>query len=75
MPRTTIDKVGTSYRRFNDWLRGELRRRHIKQDTLAEYLNISRPTLTLRLNGTIQWMFWDVLKVMEYLDADFSEIL
>ena len=75
MPRTNVNRVATKYRRFNDWLRGELRRRKMKQEELADYLNIGRSTLTLRLNGTIEWSFRDVLKVLDYFEVDFEEVL
>ena len=75
MPRTNVDKVATNYRRFNDFVRGELRRRKIRQDSLAEYLNVSRSTITNRLNGNIEWSLRDAFKTIEFLGADLTEIL
>lgn len=75
MARTTCDKVGTSYRRFNDWLRGEMHRRGMRQDDLAEYLGCARSTLGFRLNGRIEWSFRDVLKVLDLLDARIEDII
>ena len=75
MPRTTIDQVGNKYRRFNDWLRGEMRVKRVTQDKLAEYLGCDRRTISRRLTGHIEWSFRDVLEVAEYFEADMSKIL
>lgn len=75
MPRTNVDRVATKYRRFNDWIRGELREQHKTQTMLAEYLGIEQSTLSKRMNGDIEWMFRDVLKVLEYFNASFDVLL
>ena len=75
MPRTNVDRVATKYRRFNDWIRGELREQHKTQRELAEYLNIEQSTLSMRMSGDIEWMFRDVLKVLEYFNASFDVLL
>ena len=75
MPRTNVNPVETKYRKFNDWLRGELSRRKMKQKELAEYLGIEQPTLSCRLNGTIKWDFWDVLEVLDLFETSLEEIL
>ena len=75
MPRTNVDRVATSYRRFNDFIRGELRRRKLKQSDLANYLDVNRSTLSKKMNGDLGWSLRDALKAMEFLDADIKEIL
>ena len=75
MPRTNVDRVATEYRRFNDWLRGELKEQRKTQTELADYLNIEQPTLSQRINGLIEWPFRDVLEVLEYFNASFEEVL
>lgn len=75
MPRTNVDKVATNYRRFNDFIRGELRRKRLNQEDLANYLNVNRSTLTNRLNGRIEWSLRDAFKAVEFLEADLKEIL
>ena len=75
MPRTNVNRVKTKYRRFNDWLRGEMKSRKVRQAELAEYLNISQATLSKRMNGEIGWLFEDVLEVLEYFNASFEEVL
>lgn len=74
MPRTNVNRVKTKYRRFNDWLRGEMKSRKVRQTELAEYLHIEQTTLSKRINGEIQWLFEDVLEVMDYFDASFDEV-
>ena len=74
MPRTNVDRPKTQYRRFNDFVRGELKRRHQSQDKLAEYLNMSRPSLSYRLLGEVEWTFLEVLKTLEYFGIEISEI-
>lgn len=74
MPRTNVNRVKTQYRRFNDWLRGEMSERKVNQTKLAEYLHIEQPTLSKRMNGEIQWPFMDVLEVLEYFNASFEEV-
>lgn len=74
MPRTNVNRVKTKYRRFNDWLRWEMKHKKVRQAELAEYLNISQATLSKRMNGEIEWLFIDVLEVLEYFNASFEEV-
>ena len=75
MPITLVDKVGRNCRRYNDFIRGELRRKKLKQEDLADYLNVNRSTITNRLNGRIEWSLRDAFKAAEFLDVDLKEIL
>lgn len=74
MPRTTLDRPSTEMRRYNDWLRGELARRRIKQKDMATYLHIDQPGLSRRLQGRVTWTFKEVLSVLDYLDVRFEDI-
>lgn len=65
-----INNVDIEIRRFNDYVRGELKRRHIGQQTLADYLGVSRSTLSYRLSGQIEWSYRDYLKVCEYFGKE-----
>lgn len=73
--RPSSDTIGTQLRHFNDFVRGELRRRNETQEGLATYLGVNRSTLSYRLSGQIEWSFRDVLKTCEYLDRQIEEIL
>lgn len=74
MARVMYDMPTRQYRRFNDFVRGELRRKKIKQENLAEYLKITRTALTLKLNGTNSWSLEQALNAIEFLDGDVAEI-
>lgn len=65
-----IDFVDSEIRRFNDYVWGELKRRRLTQKNLADYLEISRSTLSYRLNGQIEWSYRDYLKVCEYFGKE-----
>lgn len=74
MPKTNTDQVTVRYRRFNNFVRGELRARHLKHEDLANYLGIERSTLTARLLGRIEWSLRDALRVLEFFGCGFDEI-
>lgn len=75
MPKTTPNTTSKEYRMFNDWLRGELKRRKINQSTMAYYLNLSRKSLVMRLSGQVEWTFREVLEVMDFLECKLTEVL
>ena len=73
MPRTRVDKTAYMITRFNDYVRGELKRRKKPQKALADYLGISRPSLSLRLLGEVKWTMEEVLETFEFLEFDTLE--
>lgn len=75
MARATVDKTGTSLRRWNDWTRGELKRQKKKQEDLAEYIGIDVTGLSKRLTGKTAWSFREVLNALEYLGGNLNDIL
>lgn len=74
MPKTYVENAERMYQKFNDFVRGELKRRSIKQEELAMYLNVSRSTLSYRLSGRIEWNLKDAFRTMDYLQSDFNDI-
>lgn len=68
-------KSEKTYRRFNDFLRGELKRRKISQEKAANYLNLSRMSFVKRLSGSVGWSFKEVLEMMDFLEMDITEVL
>lgn len=74
MPRSYVENAERLYRKFNDFVRGELKRRSIKQEELAMYLNVSRSTLSYRLSGRIEWNLKDAFRTMDFLQCDFKDI-
>ena len=69
MPRTNVDRVATTYRRFNEWLSGERKSRKVRQKVLADYLGISQSQYSKRENGEVEWMLKEYLKILEYFDT------
>lgn len=74
MPRTLVNKTQYKYSRFNDFVRGEMKRRHESLNALADYLNLSRSSVSYRLLGEVEWTFKEVLDTLEYLETDFADI-
>lgn len=74
MPRVNLDKPTTEYRQFVDWIRGELRRQKKTQVQLADYLRISPVSMSQRMNGAIEWPFREVLEVLEFFGASFTDV-
>ena len=70
MPRTLVDKTSYMISRFNDFVRGELSRQKLSQQNLADYLGMSRSSVTLRLNGEVKWTIEEVLETLEFLGVD-----
>lgn len=75
MARTNLDKVGTQYRRFTGWLLGEMARKKVDQTTLATYLGVTRATFGHLIHGQSEWRFKQVLELVDYFEADLTEIL
>ena len=70
MPRTYVDKTSYMISRFNDYVRGELKRTRKSQQVLADYLGMSRSSLTLRLLGEVKWTMEEVLDTFEFFEFD-----
>ena len=75
MVRANCDITGTQIKRFNDFIRGELKRRNLKMDALADYLGMTRSNLSYLLNGKVQWLFKNVLNVCQFFDKPIEEII
>ncbi len=74
MPKVQLTKASIQYNRFNDYVRGELIRRKIRQTELAEYLNVSAVCISLRLSGKCEWPFRAVLDTCDFFGIDIREI-
>lgn len=75
MARATVDKTGTSMRRWNDWVRGELKRQKKTGEDLAHYIGCSGAGLSRRLDGQTEWHFPEVLNALEFLEGKLEDIL
>ena len=75
MPRVCLDPAKTAERRFNDWVRGELNRKHLRQRDLAEELGVTQENVSFLLSGKVMWKLRDAVKTVIYLGGDLVEVL
>lgn len=75
MPRTLVNKAEYQTRRFNDYVRGELKRKKLKQKELAEYLNVQQSSISHKLIGRQEWSLIQALNTAEFLGVELSDIL
>lgn len=75
MARTNVNGIAKKLRYFNDYVRGELRRKHHSQEDLAIYLNVSQGIISMRLRGLSPWPLEDALETCEFLDVKLEEII
>lgn len=73
MTRQTVDATGTKLRRFNDWIRGELRRQKKNQTELATYVGIDQSGLSLRLCDKRVWTLKEYFNVLEFFGVTDAE--
>ena len=66
------NKISQDYRKLNDFIRGELRRQHISQSSLAYTLNLSQVGISKRLSGKTDWSVWELLNTFEVLGVAFD---
>lgn len=72
MPRVNLNAQQREQRRFSDYVRGELLRQHKRQEDLADYIGIPRPSLTCRLNGRTDWKLPEVADVCEFFGEPYT---
>ena len=75
MPKTKIDTIGNAYRKFNDFVRGELSRQNYTQQNLGEYLGLCGSAVSYKLSGKVEWSLREFLKTLEFLGADVRDFL
>lgn len=73
MTRQTVDATGTKLRRFNDWVRGELKRQKKNQTELATYVGIDQPGLSMRLGDKRAWTLKEYFNVLEFFGVTDAE--
>lgn len=67
----TVDR---KLNKFNDYIRGELKRKHISQTDAAYRLGIPQSGLSSRLSGKVQWTMREVFMLSEIIDVNFEDI-
>lgn len=72
MPKVFITSEQREINRFNDYVRGELRRRNLRHADLADELNLPQVSVTNRLNGKTEWTLADIVSTLSYLGTAYS---
>ena len=65
MKQNNIDK---KYRQLNDFIRGEMRRKKVNQETLANWLNLTQASISQKLSGKVEWMAREIISIFELLE-------
>ena len=67
MKQYSIDK---KYVQFNDYLRGELRRRKLSQSQVAIWLNLPQTSVSQRLSGKTEWTLREIMSLYELMEIE-----
>ena len=73
MTRQTLDVTSSKLRKFNDWIRGELRRQKKNQTELATFVGIDQSGLSLRLCDKRAWTLKEYFNVLEFFGVSDDE--
>ena len=68
MKFNTADRT---YKQLNDFIRGEMKRKKIKQEDVAYRLNLQQATISQKLNGKVEWKLQNVFYDMNEKPYDF----
>ena len=69
MPKVYLTAEERECRRFSDFVRGELKRQGKKHSDLADELNLTQPTVTMKINGRIVWTLPEIIQTVGYLNT------
>ena len=67
MKQNSIDK---KYLQFNDYLRGEMRRRKISQKQAATWLNLTQASVSMKLTGKVEWTMREIISLYELMEIE-----
>lgn len=67
------NETDKKYRKLNDFIRGEMRRKKISQEKAANWLNMSRASFSYRICGKIEWSLREVISLFELLEVGGEE--
>ena len=67
-----FNQTSKQYNQLNDFIRGEMNRQRISQDSLAYSLNLTRVSVSRKLSGKVDWTLWEILNIFEILGVEFS---
>ena len=66
----TFNQAEQEYRKLNDFIRGEMKRKKISQTQLAQSLNLSQVAVSNRLKGETEWGLKEVISLFEVLGVE-----
>lgn len=72
MPKVFITKEQREINRFNDYVRGELRRRNLRHADLAKELDLPQVSITMRLCGKTDWSLADIVSTLAFLGTTYE---
>lgn len=53
-------------------LEAEMARKNVMRTDLANLLHRTNGVITSRMNGTSEWVFWELTAIQKYLNTDLS---
>lgn len=71
MPRSRLDKASNTARAFSDRVRGELARKRLKRQGLADYMGMTPQNLGQKLLNHTEWTLKEMVEACEYLGISF----
>ena len=72
MPKIYLSIEDRECQRFCDFVRGELKRQGKLHRDLADELNLSAVSVTLKINGKVKWSLSEVIQTINYLGATYT---
>lgn len=71
MPKTFITTEQRESNRFNDFVRGELRRQNLRHSDLATELSLPTVSVTNRINGVSRWTLPEIISTLSFLGCSY----
>ena len=65
--------VDRKLNKFNDFIRGEMRRQKLNQKDVAYRLGIDQPCLARRLSGQVNWTMREAVMLSEILNFSLGD--
>lgn len=65
-----FNSTDRTYKQLNDFIRGEMKRKRIKQEDVAYCLNLQQASISQKLNGKVEWTLREIIIVYEMLGIE-----
>ena len=72
MPRSRLDKASNTAIAFSDRVRGELARKRLKRQGLADYMGMTPQAIGQKLLNRTEWSLSEMVDACEYLEIGFQ---